>query len=135
MKEFILAKDELEILLEILPKKGIVLLQGDLASGKTSLVQAWVKFLGLEDKVDSPTFSVMQKYENYNTCIYHYDIYQEGFDGLLKNGLFENLLQEGLHLIEWGDDNLKNALLKLKIAVMEIKISIQNNKRKYEIYE
>lgn len=135
MKEFILAKDELEILLEILPKKGIVLLQGDLASGKTSLVQAWVKFLGLEDKVDSPTFSVMQKYENCNTCIYHYDIYQEGFDGLLKNGLFENLLQEGLHLIEWGDDNLKNALLKLKIAVMEIKISIQNNKRKYEIYE
>ncbi|EFP1008146.1 tRNA (adenosine(37)-N6)-threonylcarbamoyltransferase complex ATPase subunit type 1 TsaE, partial [Campylobacter jejuni] len=43
MKEFILAKDEIKTMLQIMPKEGVVLLQGDLASGKTSLVQAWVK--------------------------------------------------------------------------------------------
>ncbi|EPI8488455.1 tRNA (adenosine(37)-N6)-threonylcarbamoyltransferase complex ATPase subunit type 1 TsaE, partial [Campylobacter jejuni] len=37
MKEFILAKDEIKTMLQIMPKEGVVLLQGDLASGKTSL--------------------------------------------------------------------------------------------------
>lgn len=60
MKEFILAKNEIKTMLQIMPKEGVVLLQGDLASGKTSLVQAWVKFLGLDVRVDSPTFSTMQ---------------------------------------------------------------------------
>ncbi|MBW1416903.1 tRNA threonylcarbamoyladenosine biosynthesis protein TsaE, partial [Campylobacter jejuni] len=93
MKEFILAKNEIKTMLQIMPKEGVVLLQGDLASGKTSLVQAWVKFLGLDARVDSPTFSTMQKYENHDICIYHYDIYQEGLEGLLANGLFENFFE------------------------------------------
>ncbi|QOW64279.1 tRNA (adenosine(37)-N6)-threonylcarbamoyltransferase complex ATPase subunit type 1 TsaE [Campylobacter hepaticus] len=135
MREFILAKDELKLMLENLPKEGVVLLEGDLASGKTSLVQAWVKFLGLDEKIDSPTFSIMQKYKSQNICIYHYDIYQQGLEGLLVNGLFENFFEEGLHLVEWGDEKLKRALLKLGIVSVQIKISIEKNKRKYEIYE
>ncbi|AXP08738.1 tRNA (adenosine(37)-N6)-threonylcarbamoyltransferase complex ATPase subunit type 1 TsaE [Campylobacter hepaticus] len=135
MREFILAKDELKLMLENVPKEGVVLLEGDLASGKTSLVQAWVKFLGLDEKIDSPTFSIMQKYKSQNICIYHYDIYQQGLEGLLVNGLFENFFEEGLHLVEWGDEKLKRALLKLGIVSVQIKISIEKNKRKYEIYE
>ncbi|ELD3962811.1 tRNA (adenosine(37)-N6)-threonylcarbamoyltransferase complex ATPase subunit type 1 TsaE, partial [Campylobacter coli] len=49
MKEFILAKNELNTMLQTLPKQGVVLLQGELASGKTSLVQAWVSFLNLDE--------------------------------------------------------------------------------------
>lgn len=135
MKEFVLAKDELKTMLQTLPKQGVVLLQGELASGKTSLVQAWVSFLNLDEKVDSPTFSIMQKYENQDICVYHYDIYQEGLEGLLKNGLFENFFEEGLHLVEWGDENLKKALLKLGIPTLEIKISVEDDKRKYVIHE
>ncbi|EAI3898230.1 tRNA (adenosine(37)-N6)-threonylcarbamoyltransferase complex ATPase subunit type 1 TsaE [Campylobacter coli] len=135
MKEFVLAKNELNTMLQTLPKQGVVLLQGELASGKTSLVQAWVGFLNLDEKVDSPTFSIMQKYENQDICVYHYDIYQEGLEGLLKNGLFENFFEEGLHLVEWGDENLKKALLKLGIPTLEIKISLEDNKRKYVIHE
>ena len=126
MKEFILAKDEIKTMLQIMPKEGVVLLQGDLASGKTSLVQAWVKFLGL---------STMQKYENHDICIYHYDIYQEGLEGLLANGLFENFFEKGLHLVEWGGENLKKTLMKFGISTIQIKISIKDDKRKYEIYE
>ncbi|EFP5444261.1 tRNA (adenosine(37)-N6)-threonylcarbamoyltransferase complex ATPase subunit type 1 TsaE [Campylobacter coli] len=135
MKEFILAKNEIKTMLQIMPKEGVVLLQGDLASGKTSLVQAWVSFLNLDEKVDSPTFSIMQKYENQDICIYHYDIYQEGLEGLLKNGLFENFFEEGLHLVEWGGENLKKTLMKFGISTIQIKISIKDDKRKYEIYE
>lgn len=135
MKEFILAKDEIKTMLQIMPKEGVVLLQGDLASGKTSLVQAWVKFLGLDARVDSPTFSTMQKYENHDICIYHYDIYQEGLEGLLANGLFENFFEKGLHLVEWGGENLKKTLMKFGISTIQIKISIKDDKRKYEIYE
>ncbi|TKX31963.1 tRNA (adenosine(37)-N6)-threonylcarbamoyltransferase complex ATPase subunit type 1 TsaE [Campylobacter estrildidarum] len=133
MKEIILSQSELDKLLIDLPKNGVVLLQGDLASGKTSLVQAWVKFLNLGDQVTSPTFSIMQKYQNENICVYHYDIYQKGLDGLLKNGLFDNLFEEGLHLVEWGDEELRNQLLQFGISSTVIKISVENNKRKYEI--
>ncbi|TKX32299.1 tRNA (adenosine(37)-N6)-threonylcarbamoyltransferase complex ATPase subunit type 1 TsaE [Campylobacter aviculae] len=133
MKEMILTQNELDKLLINLPRNGVVLLQGDLASGKTSLVQAWVKFLNLSDQVTSPTFSIMQKYQNENICVYHYDIYQQGLDGLLKNGLFDNLFEEGLHLVEWGDDGLKEKLLQFGILTTIVKISIEKNKRKYEI--
>ncbi|MBZ7939180.1 tRNA (adenosine(37)-N6)-threonylcarbamoyltransferase complex ATPase subunit type 1 TsaE [Campylobacter sp. W0014] len=133
MKEMILSKEELDQIFSYLPCKGVVLLQGDLASGKTSLVQAWIKFLNLGDQVTSPTFSIMQKYQNENICVYHYDIYQEGLDGLLKNGLFDNLFEEGLHLVEWGDDGLKEKLLQFGILSTIVKISVKDNKRKYEI--
>ncbi|MBZ7935515.1 tRNA (adenosine(37)-N6)-threonylcarbamoyltransferase complex ATPase subunit type 1 TsaE [Campylobacter sp. B0100352/1] len=133
MKEMILSKEELDQIFSYLPCDGVVLLQGDLASGKTSLVQAWVKFLNLSDQVTSPTFSIMQKYQNKNICVYHYDIYQQGLDGLLKNGLFDNLFEEGLHLVEWGDDELKEKLLQFGILSTIVKISVKENKRKYEI--
>ncbi|MBZ7954139.1 tRNA (adenosine(37)-N6)-threonylcarbamoyltransferase complex ATPase subunit type 1 TsaE [Campylobacter sp. W0018] len=133
MKEMILSKEELDQIFSYLPCKGVVLLQGDLASGKTSLVQAWIKFLNLDDQVTSPTFSIMQRYQNENICVYHYDIYQEGLDGLLKNGLFDNLFEEGLHLVEWGDDGLKEKLLQFGILSTIVKISVKDNKRKYEI--
>ncbi|MBK2001204.1 tRNA (adenosine(37)-N6)-threonylcarbamoyltransferase complex ATPase subunit type 1 TsaE [Campylobacter sp. LH-2024] len=133
MKEIVLSKEEIDQIFSYLPCKGVVLLQGDLASGKTSLVQAWVKFLNLSDQVTSPTFSIMQKYQNENICIYHYDIYQEGLEGLLKNGLFDNLFEEGLHLVEWGDEQLKEKLFQFGILSTVVKISVEKNKRKYEI--
>ncbi|MFB1640141.1 tRNA (adenosine(37)-N6)-threonylcarbamoyltransferase complex ATPase subunit type 1 TsaE [Campylobacter sp. MRC_CM3] len=133
MKEIVLSKEEIDQIFSYLPCKGVVLLQGDLASGKTSLVQAWVKFLNLSDQVTSPTFSIMQKYQNENICIYHYDVYQEGLEGLLKNGLFDNLFEEGLHLVEWGDEQLKEKLFQFGILSTVVKISVEKNKRKYEI--
>ncbi|MBZ7961453.1 tRNA (adenosine(37)-N6)-threonylcarbamoyltransferase complex ATPase subunit type 1 TsaE [Campylobacter molothri] len=133
MKEIVLSKEEIDQIFSYLPCKGVVLLQGDLASGKTSLVQAWIKFLNLSDQVTSPTFSIMQKYQNENICIYHYDIYQEGLEGLLKNGLFDNLFEEGLHLVEWGDEQLKEKLFQFGILSTVVKISVEKNKRKYEI--
>ncbi len=82
---FELLENELDELVRVLPKSGVVLLSGDLASGKTTLVKAIIKACGIEESVTSPTFSLMQIY---GKDIYHYDIYQIGFDGMAKNGLF-----------------------------------------------
>ena len=49
-------------------KSGVVLLSGDLASGKTTLVKAIIKAHGIEESVTSPTFSLMQIY---GKDIYH----------------------------------------------------------------
>lgn len=135
MKEFILKQDQLNIICESIPKNIVLLLQGDLASGKTTLVKNIVSYFGFKDEVNSPTFSIMQEYKKDDFSIFHYDIYQDGIDGILKNGLFENLFIKALHIVEWGDEKLKNYLDKYKINNMIIKIINLNDKRKYEIYE
>ena len=135
MKEFILAQDELEILCESLAKAGVVLLRGDLASGKTTLVRALAKFKGSQDEVSSPTFSLLHSYESVEGAIYHYDIYNVGFEGLLQRGLCENFSEKGLHLVEWGDENLELYLQKMGLKCIKVEISNYKNKRKYVIYE
>ena len=128
---FNLNLNELDELVGFLPKSGVIILQGDLASGKTTLVKAIVKAHGIDADVTSPTFSVMQ---SYGDKIFHYDIYQSGFEGILKNGLFENLLEDGLHLVEWGDESLQKMLAKFGEKYIKIIISPSANGRKYEVY-
>ena len=127
---FELLENELDELVRVLPKSGVVLLSGDLASGKTTLVKAIIKAHGINESVTSPTFSLMQIY---GKDIYHYDIYQIGFDGMAKNGLFENLFEEGLHLIEWADENLINLLKKYELDFCVVRITPHAQGRKYEV--
>ncbi len=135
MREFVLAEFELEKLCECVPKSGVVLLRGDLASGKTTLVRALVRFRGCKDAVNSPTFAIMHCYDSDLGAIYHYDIYNVGFEGLLQRGLCENLSEAGLHLVEWGDENLELFLKNMALKSLKIDISPQANKRKYRLYE
>ncbi|RAZ49548.1 tRNA (adenosine(37)-N6)-threonylcarbamoyltransferase complex ATPase subunit type 1 TsaE [Campylobacter hyointestinalis] len=126
---FELGLDELDAIVQKLPKTGVIVLRGDLASGKTTLTKAIVASFGIKADVTSPTFSIMQNYKN----IYHYDIYQNGFDGLKANGLFENLFENGLHIVEWGDENLIRLLKKYGIDVCIVDITAKENKRIYEV--
>ncbi len=74
----------------------------------------------------------MQRYENHDICIYHYDIYQEGLEGLLANGLFENFLKK-VYIWLNGAVKIEKTLMKFGISTIQIKISIKDDKRKYEI--
>ena len=127
--ELICGEDEISRLVQALPKSGIILLIGDLASGKTTLARAIVRAHGLDEHVNSPTFSIMQNYGE----IYHYDIYNGACEGILKNGLFENLFEEGLHLIEWADENLINLLKKYELDFCVVRITPHAQGRKYEV--
>ncbi|SFV74716.1 TsaE protein, required for threonylcarbamoyladenosine t(6)A37 formation in tRNA [hydrothermal vent metagenome] len=112
-------------------KNGVVILKGDLASGKTTLVKKIVQKLQKNEEVTSPTFSLQQVYgEN----IFHYDLYNHGLNHFLSLGMLEELDKEGLHFIEWGDDDLVEILYSAGIDVISIEIKkIANDKREYTL--
>ena len=114
-----------------LPDGGIVILQGDLASGKTTLTQAFARYLNLEDAVTSPTFSLQQVYGD---TLYHYDLYNYGADKFLSLGMMEELERKGYHLIEWGDETLIGWLKRGGFETVIIKISkCDDDSRGYEV--
>lgn len=115
---------------QTLPNGGIVLLVGDLASGKTTLVQNFVKILGLKVEATSPTFSILNIYDN---RVYHYDIYNEGSDKFMQSGLLENLELEGYHFIEWADEKLENMIKVSGFEFMKIEISHREKNREYRV--
>ena len=98
---------------------GIVILQGDLAAGKTTFVKEVVKFFNIKDDVTSPTFSLQQCYGD---SIYHYDLYNHGLEHFISLGMLEELEKSGLHFVEWGDIKLQNILTNAGLNVMTIKI-------------
>ena len=133
--KYILKQDDLRPIVSKFGKKitqGVVILKGDLASGKTTLVKAVVKALGVEDEVTSPTFSLQQCYGD---NIYHYDIYNHGLEHFLSLGMLEELDKEGLHFVEWGDDELLKILVDAEIptVVIEIVKTSQNDEREYRV--
>ncbi|ADR33616.1 Uncharacterized protein family UPF0079, ATPase [Sulfuricurvum kujiense DSM 16994] len=114
-----------------LPNGGVVILQGDLASGKTTLTQAFARYLGMEDAVTSPTFSLQQRYGD---KLYHYDLYNYGFDKFLSLGMMEELERKGYHLIEWGDETLVAWLKRAAIETVILKITkCDEQSRCYEV--
>ena len=128
-----LAKEELEILfkeLDLHEKLHVVILRGDLAAGKTTLVKHYLHYRGIHDEATSPTFSVQNCYDE---NIYHYDIYNQGLDHFLTMGLLEELEKEGIHFIEWGDETLI-ALLK-SVGIDTVVIDIVKNSDTSRCYE
>ena len=112
-------------------KSGVVILKGDLAAGKTTLVKAVVKALGVNDEVTSPTFSLQQCYGD---SIYHYDMYNHGLDHFISLGMLEELDKEGLHFVEWGDDKLIEILSASGIPTVVIEIEkVSDDEREYRI--
>lgn len=134
MKSYELKLDELDTLVqEILKefKNGVVILKGDLACGKTTLVKEMVKQLGVSDDVTSPTFSLQQCYSD---KIFHYDIYNHGLDHFIALGMLEELDKEGLHFVEWGNEELENILASAGIDTLTIEIEkISDNMRRYKV--
>jgi tRNA threonylcarbamoyladenosine biosynthesis protein TsaE len=118
-------------IIDQLPNGGVVLLQGDLASGKTTFTQAFSHFLGLEEAVTSPTFSLQQ---HYGDKLFHYDLYNYGFEKFVSMGMLEELEKPGYHLIEWGDEALIGFLKKAGFAYVVVKITkFDNETRCYEV--
>ena len=120
-----------EAVVSMLPEGGVVILQGDLAAGKTSLSKAFAAYLGLDDAVTSPTFSLQQCY---GEKLFHYDIYNHGLDHFLSLGMLEELERSGYHLIEWGDDALATLLKSAQIPTLIVTITKPDEtKRNYRI--
>ena len=77
---------------------------GDLGTGKTVFTKGFAKGLGVEEYVNSPTFTIMQIYEEGRMPLYHFDVYRiEEPEEMEEVGLDEYLEGDGVCLIEWAE--------------------------------
>lgn len=134
-KEFELDLDSLDVVVDELKKvinnkNCVVILRGDLASGKTTLVKNYVKSLGLDDLVTSPTFSIQAVYSN---NIFHYDVYNKTLQQFICLGMIEEFEAEGVHFVEWGDEKLEDILKDYGFQVVLVEIRKKDDKRLYTI--
>lgn len=79
-------------------------LVGDLGVGKTVFTQGLAKGLGVQEAVSSPTFTIVQVYEEGRLPFYHFDVYRIGDISEMEEVGFEDYVYgEGVSLIEWAD--------------------------------
>ena len=85
-------------------KKGdVIVLTGDLGSGKTKFTEGVLQFFGLENEISSPTFNIVNEYVNRDVNVYHFDVYRlEDEDEFYAIG-GEEYFEKGICLIEWGE--------------------------------
>tara|TARA_Y100000385_G_scaffold103009_1_gene106506 strand:+ start:298 stop:705 length:408 start_codon:yes stop_codon:yes gene_type:complete len=85
--------------------KNIILISGEMGTGKTTLIKEILRSMDVIDNISSPTFSIINEYKTkIGGLIYHVDLYRiksiEEIEGI---GLFEYLESGNLCFIEWGD--------------------------------
>jgi len=115
---------------ERIPSDAVIALKGDLAAGKTTLVQALARERGSGSAVTSPTFSLQHAYEG---GLYHYDLYRIGFGELAQLGLLEEFEKPGWHLVEWMDEELKGFLQAAGYNLWQVTITPAEDRRIYRI--
>lgn len=77
---------------------------GDLGVGKTIFSQGFAKGLGVDDIVNSPTFTIVKEYDNGRLPLYHFDVYRIGdVDEMEEIGYNEMVYGDGVCLIEWAN--------------------------------
>ncbi len=88
---------------EGLKKGNVIVLTGDLGSGKTKFTEGVLQFFGLENEISSPTFNIVNEYVNGEVNVYHFDVYRlEDEDEFYAIG-GEEYFEKGICLIEWGE--------------------------------
>lgn len=103
-----------------LAKPGqVYCLDGDLGVGKTVFTQGFAAGLGIKEPVNSPTFTILQVYEEGRLPLYHFDVYRLGDPEELEEiGYEEYFFGNGVCLIEWAGqvaDYLPDGAVSVKI--------------------
>ena len=87
----------------MLKPTDVVVLTGELGSGKTKFVEGFLSFFGLESEISSPTFTIVNEYKKDDVNIYHFDVYRlEDSSEFYEIG-GEEYFSNGICLIEWGE--------------------------------
>ena len=79
-------------------------LSGDLGVGKTIFTKGFAAGLGITEPVSSPTFTIVQIYEEGRLPLYHFDVYRiEDIEEMEEIGYEDCFYGEGVCLVEWGN--------------------------------
>lgn len=86
------------------PEK-VILFNGEMGAGKTTLIKTLCKILGVEDATSSPTFSLVNEYQTTeNELVYHFDVYRlKSQTEALDMGIDEYLYSGNWCFIEWAE--------------------------------
>lgn len=114
-----------------LSETRVIAFLGDMGAGKTAFVSGFVKGLGIDCDVSSPTFAICNHYEGSENSLYHFDMYRiDGWDDLYSTGFFDCLDSGAYVAVEWAE-NIFAALPEDCVIVDIAKIS--ENEREIKI--
>ena len=109
----------------------IILFEGDLGSGKTTLIKNLCYELGSIDNVSSPTFPILNIYNNKKNKIYHADLYRvENIKDLNEIGFFDIVNTNDWLFVEWPKKIID--LIDKPFSIVNINIE-DDNMRKIEL--
>ena len=109
MKEYITnsAQETFELgraIAESIEPGSVITLNGDLGTGKTVFSQGFASGLWIDDNVNSPTFTIIQIYEDGRMPLYHFDVYRIGdVSEMDEIGYEDYFYGDGVCLIEWAE--------------------------------
>ena len=111
----------------------IIVLTGELGSGKTKFTEGFLSYFNLDKEISSPTFTIVNEYKNSNISIFHFDVYRlEDVDEFYAIG-GDEYFNSGISIIEWGE-LIKDALPKDYIEIVFHKDDNDENLRILDIY-
>ena len=92
-----------KVFAQMLKKGDILILSGELGSGKTKFTEGFLSYFNLENEISSPTFTIVNEYKKDNINIYHFDVYRlEDSSEFYEIG-GEEYFDNGICIIEWGE--------------------------------
>ncbi len=110
-------------LADVVEAGDVLILAGDLGTGKTAFTQGFGAALGVEERITSPTFTLVHEYVG-RLDIHHVDVYRLSHIGEVFDLALPELLDDGgVTIIEWGDlilSELPRDYLELRIALGEV---------------
>ena len=117
----------------MLKKGDVLVLCGDLGSGKTKFTEGFLSYFNLDKEISSPTFTIVNEYKNEDISIFHFDVYRlEDVDEFYAIG-GDEYFNSGISIIEWGE-LIKDALPKDYIEIVFHKDDNDENLRILDIY-
>ena len=92
-------------LADALAEGRVVAFTGDLGAGKTAFVSGMARARGVEERVTSPTFTIVNEYEGGRLPLFHFDMYRlDSADELFHIGWEDYLARGGVCAVEWSEN-------------------------------